>query len=346
MKICVAEKRSRVTIINYMRIDKTFERFDAIVNGYRGSQIVFTANRLGLFDALKDVSLTATELAQRLETDLRATRILCDALAALGLLRKRVDRYGLTEMSKRYLLSDSPYSQNDLLLHGASLYERWGKMYDVLKSGKPIPREAVDLRLRSDEQRFARAMASSARLSAKETADAIDLKKVKTMLDVGGGPGMYAIEFAKRKKDLRVVIMDDAKTLEVAKENIEKAGLAARIILKAGDAFKDDPGNGYDLILVSNVIHTYSAEQNEILVKRCADALATGGMLCVKDFILTRCRTKPLKASLFAVNMLVNTEGGDCYTVSEIQGWMRSAGLKPSGTKSLYPPTKLVFGVK
>jgi len=38
-------------------------------------------------------------------------------------------------------------------------------------------------------------------------------------------------------------------------------------------------------------------------------------------------RTEPAFGALFALNMLVNTPGGDTYTESEIEKWMTNAGL-------------------
>jgi predicted O-methyltransferase YrrM len=140
--------------------------------------------------------------------------------------------------------------------------------------------------------------------------------------------------------------MDNAPTLEVARENIKKAGLLDRIELKPGNALIDDLGGNYDLILMSNVIHQYSNEENVELIKRAANALNNGGCIYIKDFILNPCRTKPIKASLFAINMLVNTEKGNCYTVDDIKAWFKSASLKPAKVIPLQSPTKIVIGKK
>jgi len=328
-----------------MRI-RLYDRLDQIANGYRASQILFTANRLGLFAALAKEARSAAQLAQALSADLRATRILCDALAALGLLRKRGNAYANSSLARAFLLPARPRSQNALFLHGAALYERWGRLYDVVKTGKPVPRQAVDPRLLGDERTFAQAMASSASLGARETAAKLGLAGVRTFLDIGGGPGLYAITFARRNPRLKAVVFDDAPTLEVAQANIAKAGLAERIQTQAGDALQDDLGAGHDLVLLSNVVHSYSAADNQRLVAKAAQALAPGGRLAVKDFLLAPSRTKPQKASLFAVNMLVSTTGGDCYTAAEIKQWLRQAGLAVGPVIKLTPPTQIVVGRK
>lgn len=316
------------------------------MGGYRSSQILFTASRLNLFDALKEKPKTIEDLSKHLRADMRALQILCNALVGLELLRKRGTEYSLTTLARRYLLDDSPYSQKGLLRHGAALYERWGRLYEVVKTGKPVPRDLISPELQGDEQTFAEAMASSARLSTKETAESIDLKHAQTLLDIGGGPALYAIEFAKMNPSLKVTVLDNKKTLAVAKKYVEKAGLVKQIELVPGDALKDEIPGTYDVVFMSNVIHQYSFEENTELIKRAAKVLNCGGVIYVKDFLLNPCRTKPLKASLFAVNMLVNTEKGNCYTVADVKSWYRSAGISPKTVIELYPPSKIVVGKK
>ena len=328
------------------KVDAGFEQLESIASGFRASQVLFTAVRLRLFDALKNGQKNAEQLAKIVGADSRGITILCNALAGLDLIKKHGNSYGLSLLARKYLLTDSPYSQQAIWLHNAALYEKWGKLFDVVKTGKPIQWDEVSKDLQADEQSFARAMASTASFLARETAEAIDLRNTKTMLDIGGGPGIYAIEFAKRQPELKVTVMDNAPTLEVARENIKKAGLLDRIELKPGNALTDDLGASYDLILMSNVIHQYSNEENTKLIKRAARALNSGGKLLIKDFILNPCRTKPIKASLFAINMLVNTEKGNCYTVDDIKAWFKSAALKPSRVIIFQSPTKIVIGRK
>lgn len=314
-------------------------RLEQLASGYRASQLLFTAVRLGLFESLGRRSMPVAQLAAKLAANPRAVRILCDALLSLGLLDKTGERYANAALAREYLLARAPKSQVALLRHNAQLYDRWGRLGDVVKTGRPFPRE-------SDPRAFAQAMASSAVHGARETAAAVDMSQVRTMLDIGGGPGIYAIELARKQPKLRAVVFDSRPTLEVAKANIARAGLGRRIAVKAGDAFRDDLGSDYDLILLSNVVHVYSDAENRCLLARAAAALAPGGRVCVKDFLFNPGRRGPEHAALFAINMLVNTDRGDCYTLAEIRQWLKAAGLSYAGQIRLSPPSRLVFGRK
>ncbi len=319
---------------------------DEIARGFQQSQILLTANRIGLFDLIGKDQWTADRLAQQLNADLRGIRILCDALSAMDLLMKKNDEYSNSELALRYLLSSSPQSKNAILLHNAKLYETWGQLYDSALKGQPADDEKIDPRLKGNEHKFAKAMADVGRISAAETAELLDLSTVHKVLDVGGGPGLYSIEFAKRNPQLKSFIFDDEKTLEIARENIDRAGMSDRVIPIPGNALIDPFPEQYDFILLSNFIHIFSFEDNARVVKKCADALQPGGRIGIKDFILDESRTKPTWSAMFAVNMLVNTEEGDCYTLDDIRKWFNDAGVEFESEMSVSVQSRMIIGRK
>lgn len=305
------------------------QQLDAWMNGFREAQLLLTAHRLALFDAIGGEALPADTVAARLKTDPRATRILLRALTAMGLLQQQDDgSYANSDLARRHLLADSPDSRQGILHHNARLYHTWGDLYEVVRSGRPAREEVVPPELAHDPAAFAQAMANVAQGVAEETAAAMQLRDPACLLDAGGGPGRYAAALAERYPTAQVVLMDSAPTLAVADEHIRQQGLEERIETRVGDLLSDPLGDAYDGILVSNVIHMLSPEANARLVARAAEALAPGGTLFIKDFVLDPNRTEPASAAIFAINMLVNTEAGDCYTVGDMQAWFAAAGLK------------------
>lgn len=329
-------------------VRRAAERVDEIASGYRGAQILMTGVRLGLFETLGDEPLAADDLARRLGADRRGTRILADALVALGLLAKDGGAYRNVPGGREVLGPGRPASKTAILEHGARLYERWAGLYDAVTTGSPVPEERSDPRLDGGARAFARAMADVGRATAEGAVEALErhgvLDGVARALDVGGGPGLYAIALARARPGLRATVLDRAETLEVARANVETAGLADRVELAAGDALADPLGGPWDLVFTSNFVHIFSPDANRSLVRRAASALAPGGRLVVKDFLLDPDRTTPPGGALFAVNMLVNTEGGDCYTVEEVHGWFREAGLEAGETLDITPQSRLAVG--
>jgi hypothetical protein len=78
----------------------------------------------------------------------------------------------------------------------------------------------------------------------------------------------------------------------------------------------------------STIIHQNSPEQNEALYRKCFDALEAGGRIVIRDHVLSPDRTRPPSGALFAINMLVATPGGGCYTFEEIRVGLEAAGLE------------------
>lgn len=304
------------------------QRIDQLAGGYRQSAVIFAAVRIGLFAAIGRATKSLDELTDALGADPRGMRILCDALVSLELLEKRDSGYRIPADVAEVLLPGAAASRAAILAHGALLYERWGKLEDSVLNGQRAPGVEPDAKAPGCEKEFARAMADIGRQSADETAAVLPLEGAQRMLDLGGGPGLYAIACAKRNPKLHATVFDTAETLEVARESIAAAGLEQRVGVQPGDALNDTLGEGYDLILVSNFVHIFSDEQNRSTVARCARALNDGGRLAIKDFILDDSRVSPQWNALFAVNMLVGTETGDCYTRAQVIDWFESAALQ------------------
>jgi ubiquinone/menaquinone biosynthesis C-methylase UbiE len=148
------------------------------------------------------------------------------------------------------------------------------------------------------------------------------------MLDVGGGSGAYAIAFAQANPHLRAEVLDLRSVVPIAQTHIDAAGISGRVVTRAGDLTKDDLGSDYDLILLSAICHMLSPAENQDLLRRSYRALAPGGRVIIRDFILEPEKTAPRAAALFAVHMLLNTRGGSTYSGEEYRSWLAAAGFQ------------------
>jgi 2-polyprenyl-3-methyl-5-hydroxy-6-metoxy-1,4-benzoquinol methylase len=301
--------------------------------GFQASRVIMTANELGFFEKLTKPR-TAAECARLLKCDRRGTEILLDALTGIGLVKKTRNRYRNMPVCDKYLVKGKPMYQGDILRHTAHIYERWSKLGQVVRTGKPTPRSEGGF------EDFIMGMHNLSISRSPELLKAIGLMGVKTVLDLGGGPGTHAINMAK--KGIAATIFDMPETLTIARKVARKEG-AKGIRYIAGNFHYDDIGGGYDLILMSQILHSNSPEENAALIAKCAGALNPGGSIAVHDFPLDETRTKPPFSALFGVNMLVATPGGRTYTPSEIKGWLRAAGMK--GIKqTMLSETMLITG--
>ena len=302
--------------------------------GFWSSRVILTANNYRAFEHLKSPK-TAQELAGILRTDRRATEMLLDALTGLGLLRKASLRYKNTSLARRFLTAESPFYQGDILRHADALWKNWSGLDEVVKTGKPH-------HVAHDHPSFIKGMHNLAVFKARKVINAVGLRGVKKVLDLGGGPGTYAMEMAK--KGISVTLFDRQETVDIARSVIRRAGVR-NIGFLQGDFLHDDIGRDYNLIFISQVLHSCSEEESLQLIEKSRDALNAGGRIVVQEFYLKKDRAHPASSALFSVNMLVNTPAGRCYSSSEIKKWLAKTGFRDI-RNAMMDDTVLVFGKK
>jgi ubiquinone/menaquinone biosynthesis C-methylase UbiE len=162
-------------------------------------------------------------------------------------------------------------------------------------------------------------------MKAVEVIKVIDLKGVKKALDLGGGPGTYSLDLAPKIN--LVTLFDLPSAIAIAKDLVGKTGIH-NISFIEGDFLEDNIGGGYDLVFISQVLHSFSADNNLKILGKARAALNSNGLLVIQEHYIEPDRTKPVHGSLFSVNMLVNTHGGRSYSVPEMKGWLSSLGFR------------------
>jgi predicted O-methyltransferase YrrM len=294
---------------------------------FMGSRILLTGVELNIFDLLNKTSLAAQEISDKLHTDLRATTILLDALAAMGLLVKIDEAYQCSPPLSPYLSYDSPRSILPMILHASHLWDRWTHLTDIVK-GEAKSGADGDAFFSGDELKaFIGAMHAVSGPRAGDVIKGITHDQSKALLDLGGASGTYTIAFLKSSPAMKATLFDLPEVIELARERLEKEGMLDRITLAGGNYLRDEIPPGHDLAFLSAVIHSNSPVQNQDLYKKVFLSLIPGGRIIIRDQVMEADRTHPESGAIFAVNMLVATEGGRTYTFDEIKEGLSSAGF-------------------
>jgi len=300
-------------------------RLLGLARGYMASRIFLTALELDVFDQLGTARLSASQLSEMLNTDSRATEVLLNALAGMGLLEKQDDMFANAEEVAGFLMTDNPHYAGDALRHNTNLWDAWSHLTEIVRTGRYYEREWT--------KQMSRDLASAMRQQAKSMADrlvrVIDCSNVNRLLDLGGGPGEYAVKLVKRNPHMEAVIFDrDDQALEIGKKEIEEQGLRDRISVRKGDFFTDDFGSGYDLALLSSIICILGEEQNVALLGKVRESLNDEGRVVIWDSILNESKTEPSSAAIFSMRMVIATPNGACYSHVEVKGWLNELGFK------------------
>jgi precorrin-6B methylase 2 len=283
--------------------------------GFMENRILLSAAELNLFTILRIHPLTADEINEKTGGDSRSLTMLLDALVATGYLVKQGQKYCCEESAARFLTADSPDSILPMVRHMASLWHRWSSLTDIVR-GIEGSKEEFRFSRNPDELRaFIGAM------------HVVSADSSKALLDIGGGSGSYTIAFLRAVPGMKATLFDLPEVIEMARERLTAEGLLDRTTLVAGNFHTQELPEGNDLALISAIIHSNSPEQNLDLYGKVFRSLNPGGRILIRDHVMEPDRAHPRSGALFAINMLVGTEGGGTYTYKEIEDDLTTAGF-------------------
>jgi hypothetical protein len=298
-----------------------------VMRGYQVPCILAAAVDLDLFEALVPGARTAAEVAAAAHCDVRATTIILDALAAIGVIVKQDERYSLSAALRPYLNEASGQSVMAMLRHQANCLRRWSRLPWTVRAGVPdFPGPSIrgeDV----DQASFIEAMHVISRDIADELIQEIHPGGVRCVLDLGGASGSWTLAWLKAEPTARAIIFDLPHVIPMAHARLAATPFADRVDLVPGDFDCDKLPTGADVVWISAIIHQNSPEQNRALYRRVAQALEPSGWIYIRDIVLEPSRTAPVAGALFAVNMLAATEGGNSYSLTDIEESLQAAGF-------------------
>lgn len=305
----------------------TSEEILDLSRAYQPACVIAAAADLDLFTFIADQEIAADTLAGRLQVDLRGLTVLLDALTSMGLLDKRHGRYRAPVEVSAALSGDNPQSVLPMVQHTANCMRRWVHFARVVKTGRPAERTPSIRGEAADQAAFIGAMHVVSGPVADRVISDIHPPPFKHLLDIGGASGTWTMAFLRLAPQATATIFDLPEVIPMAEQRLRQAGFAERVKLVAGDFYVDKLPAGADLVWLSAIAHQNSRRQNRELFARIHDALIPGGTLLLRDVVMNDDHTAPPGGAMFAVNMLVNTEGGGTYSLNEYREDLEASGF-------------------
>ena len=316
--------------------------------GYQVSQVLFAAIKLNIFTTIAKGVNEIAELSKSVESDEQSLARLLNSLVSLNLLEKTDGRYFNKEGASRYLVKGKNNYLGNAIHHSSNLWDFWEGLDEQVKSGGGKEPDEDKIKNYSHRlQDYLSAMNDFATIKADVIADSIMINDHKKMLDLGCGPGTYAIAFTEKNPKLQCTIVDLDPNLVYTQKLVRKSKCRDRIFISACNILEDKiPGNGYDLILISNLIHIYAKEEVKNIIEKAWDATVDHGKIVIHDYIVNEEGVGPLFASLFDLTMLVGTPQGKCYNSLEIKELLGHLGAKKIRQIPVCLGSSLVIGEK
>lgn len=301
------------------------EQLFRISGSYWMAFALHTGVDLDIFSLIGDEILAGEEIAARLGGDVRGVTTLLNALTSMGLLLKKGEKYSNNPESKDFLVKDSPDYLGHIIMHQHHLVSYWSKLHLAVEKGEPVRKKAPT---KKERESFLMGMFNVAMGIAPNLAKEIDLSDRHHLLDLGGGPGTYAIHFCLANPNLRATVHDLTATRPFALKTINRYGLADRIDFVSGNYLEDEIAGSYDVAWLSHILHGEGPEGCETILEKSVSVIEPGGVILIHDFVLNDTLDSPLFPALFSLNMLVNTKYGRSYSEGQIKEMLLKAGVR------------------
>ena len=300
----------------------------AAARAYQEAAVLVAAGELDVFGILRDGPLDCAQVAAQAGGDERATGMLLDALAAMGLLTKNDQQYALADGLADLLTEGADRSVLAMVRHQGVCMRAWAQLAKVVKTGRRAEKTPSVRGSEADLEAFIEAMDVVSRPAAGPLIEAIGPLEFNHLLDLGGGPGTWTIAMLQAAPEATATLYDLPEVIPIARKHIAAAGMSERVTFVGGDFDTDETlPAGADLAWVGAIIHMNSREENRRLFAKVFDALDGGGRIYIRDLVMDDSHISPPAGALFAVNMLVNTPAGGTYSLAEVAQDLQAAGF-------------------
>ena len=309
--------------------------------------VLHAAVKLDVFSLLEGEGQGVEAVAEALGGEARSVAMLLKALCAMQLIVKEAGRYRNSQAAGEFLVKGTPRYIGYMILHHQQLMDSWLRLDEAVLSGRPV-RERASVTDESWRQNFLMGMFNNAMAMAPQVVAALDFAQCRRLLDLGGGPGTYAIHFCRAYAQLEAVVFDLPTTRPFALQTIARFDLSERVAFQGGDYHVDPLPAPFDAVWLSHILHGEGEAACRALIAKAAAVLEPGGTFVVHEFILDDRRDGPLFPALFSLNMLLGTPSGRSYTEGELMEMLRAAGIGGLQRLPFCGPTQsgIILGTK
>lgn len=293
-----------------------------------------TAVEYKIFDHL-DAPLTAEELSGCAGFHPLVTSYLLDALAGLGFLTKKDNRY------ENALTAEKLLARWGYVFESIKWNPFWSRLGRMLAEGKiePLGSEAEFKPSWGSfemQRHFAlRALAGEFQMTLELMEANGAFNRVKNFIDIGGGHGIFSIGFLKTHPDLNGTIFELPQVTPVTRRFLEAYKMEEKIKIIAGDIYKDPIPGRYDLAFISNIGIPYvSYDGVKTASKKIYEAIEDGGSFVIKEIIPHKDWSESFYQLAHSLPMLIHWGDPEEFasalshiTAEQLMGIMRDVGF-------------------
>jgi 3-hydroxy-5-methyl-1-naphthoate 3-O-methyltransferase len=294
---------------------------------------VSVADEVGTFAAIAARAKDTASIAKEIDVDARALGIHLSMLAAMGFVERREGLWRATAASRTWLHPEADGYAGPLIKRFKDQQPLHAQLLQTLRTGRKAEQYgSATLEWERGEMLPDMAKWITAFMNAHSRASSLAVGMqpvfagIKTVLDVGGGSGIFSIELAKARPGLKATVLEIAAICKEADGYIAAGGVTDRVTTLPMNMFTQDWPKGFDAHFMSNIFHDWSDETCRLLARKSFEALPAGGRILLHEILMDDDGCGPLPAAAFSLLMLMGTRGRQ-YTLPELRGFLADSGF-------------------
>ncbi len=288
---------------------------------------VMAAVRLGVFEAMRVGEHTAPGIAKTLALDEECLDMLLRTLVLTDYLEQRGERYALSKLAKRTMVSQGEAPLTGYLLWNYTQWNFFEHLEELVRTGKGVDfHETIEDR--GAWGHYQQGMLELARLDAPVLAAKAPVPRgARRLLDVAGSHGLLGAAICRKHPPLRSTVIDLPRAIEHARVLAESEGIADLVEHRAGDLLSDEFGSDYDVVLLAKILHHFTPDRNLEILQKARRALANGGTVAIWEMERPK-RTSAVTAGDGVALFFRLTSTAGAYHGDEYKEWLESAGFR------------------
>ena len=308
-----------------MEIKEQTKKLKEMINGYKLTYLIMSANNIGLLNILDDKGKTLRLIAKELNLEEERIEPILNGLTFHKIISKNKNSYYLEEYNE-VLNKNSEYNQLGYIQFAETIIKRYENLENAIKNKETATNSFKEL-TEKDAESFMQGMNANAINPSKFIAENYDFDNHK-ILDVAAGAGTYSITVAKKYENVTAKMIDLPEMVKIQNKKIHQEGLEDRLTSETYDYNINFPTGNYDDVFLFAVVHQEPEEQVKKLLENIYTVLKPNGRLFLSSFFLNEDKISPEYSVQFAIEMLINTEKGKAYTHNEIQDLIKKSEFK------------------
>ena len=308
-----------------MEIKEQTKKMKEMINGYKLTYLIMSANNIGLFNILDNKEKILTQIAMELNLEEDRIEPILNGLTFHKIISKNKDSYYLEEYNE-VLNKNSEYNQLGYIQFAETIIKRYENLENAIKNKEAATNSFKEL-TEKDAESFMQGMNANAINPSKFIAENYNFDNHK-ILDVAAGAGTYSITVAKKYENVTAKMIDLPEMVKIQNKRIHQEGLEERLTSEIYDYNINFPTGNYDDVFLFAVVHQEPEEHIRKLLDNIYTVLKPNGRLFLTSFFLNEDKISPEYSVQFAIEMLINTEKGKAYTHNEIQSLIKKSQFK------------------